>query len=121
MENASHYRDDPRRLEAAELLGTLFSSAPRPAAEILTIARKLEGHDGVGFFKLPVPYFIKSNGIVLKSGLNSMRGAVSSLIADLEAMDPAALVVVDIDASALGGGLAPEEPVPPDSRPDASS
>ena len=96
------YSDDPRRLSAATLLDTLFSSTARPASEILDIAKQLETHPGIGFFKLPVPYDISSDSNVIRSGFNnSMGGAISSIIADLEAMPPDALVVVDIDATRI--------------------
>ena len=97
MQNTTSYSDDPRRLSAAALLETLFSPDSRPAAKILAIAKQLEVHPGIGFFKLPVPYDIKADSNVIRSGLSgSMRGAVSSIIADLEAMSPEALVVVNI-------------------------
>ncbi len=102
MQDTTSYFDDPRRLAAAELLGALFSPESRTALQILDIAKQVEKHPGIGFFKSPVPYDIKVDSNVIRSGFtDSMRRAISSIIADLEALSPDALVVVDIDATRI--------------------
>jgi len=102
MQDTTPYFDDPRRLAAVELLGTLFSPDSRTASEILDIAKQIERHPGIGFFKLPVPYDIKVDSSVIRSGFtDSMGRAISSIIADLEALPPETLVVVDIDATRI--------------------
>ncbi len=102
MKEPLSYSDDPRRLSAAALLDTLFSPTARPVSEILKIARDLETHSGIGFFKLPVPYDIKTDSNVIRTGFSdSMGRAVSSIIADLDTMSPDTHVVVDMDAARI--------------------
>ena len=103
MENITQpsYLNDPRRLSAEELLNELFSPDSRRVSDILTLAKELETHPGIGFFRLAVPYDIKAGSDIRTGFSETMKDGIASIVADLETMPSDAQVIVDIDLTRI--------------------
>lgn len=103
MENITQpsYINDPRRLSAEELFNTLFSPDSRQVSDVLAIAKQLETHPGIGFFRLAVPYNIKAGSDIRTGSSQTMKEGIASIVADLESMPQDAQVIVDIDPARI--------------------